>query len=262
MFTAGVLALRLFDGSYAPGGQFHEAIAANLRPALASGAGSPLMGPMVFVLVSMLSTSFIAHYNAPKFYTELEDRSIPKLNKVVQTSFNFCTAAFIFMMGCGFLTFGGASQGLILNNYAEKDVLAKLCRLAIGASIVFGYPLTFVGIRDGVLDLLGKKNPSEKAQTITTLILLTVTSTLAVFLRDVGFVVSFGGALLGSCIIYIFPALIFLKTMAAKIKSGEIVETPAVKREMLLNKGITVLGVVMAIIGASVSVLKTFVLNK
>ncbi len=79
MFTAGVLALRLFDGSYAPGGQFYQAIAANLRPNLASGAGSPLMGPMVFVLVSMLSTSFIAHYNAPKFYTELEDRSIPKV---------------------------------------------------------------------------------------------------------------------------------------------------------------------------------------
>lgn len=38
---------------------------------------------------------------------------------MVQTSFNFCTAAFIFMMSCGFLTFGGASQGLILNNYAE-----------------------------------------------------------------------------------------------------------------------------------------------
>ncbi len=36
------------------------------------------------------------------------------------TSFNFCTAAFIFMMSCGFLTFGGASQGLILNNYAEQ----------------------------------------------------------------------------------------------------------------------------------------------
>lgn len=45
-----------------------QAIAANLRPDLAAGAGSPLVGPMVFVLVSMLSTSFIAHYNAPKFY--------------------------------------------------------------------------------------------------------------------------------------------------------------------------------------------------
>lgn len=156
------------------------------------------------------------------------------------------------------------NQGLILNNYAEQDILAKLCRLAIGASIVFGYPLTFVGIRDGVLNLLGNKNPSDKTQTVTTLILLTIVSTLAVFLRDVGFVVSFGGALLGSCIIYIFPALIFLKTMSKKIAAGEVSkeEMGGVKREMLVNKGITGLGVVMALIGASVSVLKTFILKK
>lgn len=141
-------------------------------------------------------------------------------------------------------------------------MLAKLCRLAIGASIVFGYPLTFVGIRDGVLNLAGVKNPSERAQTLTTLALLTVVSTLAVFLRDVGFVVSFGGALLGSAIIYIFPAIIFIKTMAQKVKSGEILETAAVRNEVALNKGIAGIGVLMAIIGASVSVLKTFILNK
>lgn len=172
-------------------------------------------------------------------------------------------------------------------------MLAKLCRLAIGASIVFGYPLTFVGIRDGVLNLAGVKKvggfesecttrqrprprtstlthvhpstpqqPSERTQTLTTLALLAIVSTLAVFLRDVGFVVSFGGALLGSAIIYIFPAIIFIKTMAQKIKSGEIQETAAVRNEVALNKGIAGIGVLMAIIGASVSVLKTFVLNK
>ncbi len=145
---------------------------------------------------------------------------------------------------------------------ARQDVLAKLCRLAIGASIVFGYPLTFVGIRDGVLGLAGVKKPSERTQTLTTLVLLAMVSTLAVFLRDVGFVVSFGGALLGSAIIYIFPAIIFIKTMAQKIASGELQETAAVRNEVALNKGIAGLGVVMAIIGASVSVLKTFVLNK
>lgn len=106
------------------------------------------------------------------------------------------------------------------------------------------------------------QQPSERTQTLTTLALLTIVSTLAVFLRDVGFVVSFGGALLGSAIIYIFPAIIFIKTMAQKIKSGEIQETAAVRNEVTLNKGIAGLGVVMAIIGASVSVLKTFVLNK
>ena len=41
-------------------------------------------------------------------------------------------------------------------------MLAKLCRLAIGASIVFGYPLTFVGIRDGVLNLAGIKKVGDR----------------------------------------------------------------------------------------------------
>lgn len=103
----------------------------------------------------MLSTSYIAHYNAPKFYTELKDKSIEKLNKVVAYSFSFCMATFITMMSFGFLTFGANSKGLILNNYASNDALAKVCRLAIGASILFGYPLTFVGARDGILSLLG-----------------------------------------------------------------------------------------------------------
>ena len=42
----------------------------------------------------------------------------------------------------------------ILNNYAETDKLAALCRVAIGASIVFGYPLTFITAREGVLTAL------------------------------------------------------------------------------------------------------------
>lgn len=130
-----------------------QAIAASSRGKLVSNA--PLLSPMVFVLVSMLSTAYIAHYNAPKFYSELEGKSMAKLNKVTYTSFAFCAALFVFMMGAGFLTFGANSQGLILNNYAEQDMLAKACRLAIGSSILFGYPLTFVGARDGVLSLLG-----------------------------------------------------------------------------------------------------------
>lgn len=133
----------------------HQAIEASSRGKLLHGA--PLMSPMVFVLVSMLSTAYIAHYNAPKFYAELEDRS--QLGKVTYTSFTFSALLFVLMMGCGFLTFGANSKGLILNNYAEQDLLAKACRLAIGSSILFGYPLTFIGARDGILSLLGVRPP-------------------------------------------------------------------------------------------------------
>lgn len=55
---------------------------------------------------------------------------------------------------------------------------------------------------------------------ITTTVLLGILSVLATILRDVGFVVSFGGALLGSGIIYIFPALIFIKTIQKQKAAG------------------------------------------
>jgi hypothetical protein len=57
----------------------------------------------------------------------------------------------------GFLTFGSASSGLILNNYSTKDSLMGLSRIAVAVSLVFPHPLAFVGLRDGVLDLLKMK---------------------------------------------------------------------------------------------------------
>jgi solute carrier family 38 (sodium-coupled neutral amino acid transporter), member 11 len=88
-------------------------------------------------------------------------------------------------------------------------------------------------------------------------VLLAILSGLAMVLRDVGFVVSFGGALLGSAVIYIFPALIFIKTIRNKIQLGEL-QKGAMRNEVIANHLIAMLGVVLAGIGGTVSVLKTF----
>lgn len=39
------------------------------------------------VLVSMLSTAYEAHFNAPLFYRELKDNTVPRYSKMVSTSF-------------------------------------------------------------------------------------------------------------------------------------------------------------------------------
>jgi len=58
--------------------------------------------------------------------------------------------AFFSIVGAvGFATFGKASQGLILNNYANTDAVMGFSRIAVFVSIVFSYPLAFVGLRDG-----------------------------------------------------------------------------------------------------------------
>ncbi len=37
---------------------------------------SAAVNRLTLILISMLSTSFIAHYNAPKFFNELKDRTV------------------------------------------------------------------------------------------------------------------------------------------------------------------------------------------
>ena len=83
------------------------------------------------------------------------------------------------IMTWGFLTFGAASQGLILNNYATSDPLAFIARLGIGCSIIFSYPINFIGLREGVLGLLGATGESDTTHVVSTVLLLAVACGIA-----------------------------------------------------------------------------------
>ena len=178
LYTALFIWLRCLDGSYAAGGAYHGAIAAAAQPTFAAAtAARPLLNPSIFVLVSMLATTFLAHYNAPKYFNELQkpaDGSSKQaaFNKVCAMAFGLAALLCGSIMAGGYLTFGGASQvtttlspsrpppsnitalplrspsplatsgppqGLILNNYATSDPLAFVARLGISASILFSY---------------------------------------------------------------------------------------------------------------------------
>ena len=262
-FTAAMMLKRFLDGSYLPGGKFFSMIPVENQPLFSSVAPS-LTNPMNFVLLSMLSTAYIAHYNAPKFYSSMPNRTVKKLEKVVTLSYSFITMTFMVVLSIGFLTFGGNAKGLVLNNYSSKDLLIKLCRVAVCGSIVTGYPLNFVGARDGFQQILEDnfkvKKFDERKQNMLSAAILAIVSILAIVLTDLGFVVSFGGAILGSAIIYIFPTILFIKTIKDKVKSGELdlKVNKGLQREVYLNYVILGLGIVFAVIGGGVSILKQF----
>lgn len=155
-------------------------------------------------------------------------------------------------MTAGFWTFGAASQGFILNNYATADGLAFLARLGISASIIFSFPLNFVGLREGTLDLLNlrAKAGRDDVHRIATAALLAVVTSVSLVLKDLGLVVAFGGAILGSALVYIFPALMFLKQ-----KSNDPPSTLG-RAEKVLNVAIALSGVALAGIGGTMTLKK------
>jgi len=76
-------------------------------------------------------------------------------------------------------------------------------------------------------------------------------------ISDVGFVVSFVGGVLGSAIIYIFPALLLLATTKARADAGA--EQPlSTKLERWGCRGMAALGIVLAVLGGATSISAAF----
>mmetsp|Transcript_9105 Transcript_9105/g.12636 ORF Transcript_9105/g.12636 Transcript_9105/m.12636 type:complete len:509 (-) Transcript_9105:336-1862(-) len=252
-YTAIAMAARFLSKAYkAPNGVFLPDIASNLQPSFGSTGAAGVFHPSSFILICMLSTAYMAHFNAPKFYIELKDNTIERYNKVVSSSFAISILIFAVVAALGFLTFGSASSGLILNNYSTKDTLMSFSRIAVAISLVFSYPLAFTGARDGILDLLNiaPKDRTDSLQNKVTLTILSAVTALALKLKDVSFVLSFAGATLGNALIYVYPALMFrkaVKNMGEKATSG-------LKTEVKAALGSACLGVVMGAIGAVMAV--------
>jgi len=255
LFTAIFMVVRLFDGSYAPGGRFFTDLV--LKPSFQQRGGYKIASINSFVLLSMLSTSFVAHYNAPAFYNELKDASMERFNTVIKGGFLASILLFCLIMSVGFLTFGGSSLGFVLNNYSGKDFLATAARLAIGVALITGYPFTFSALRDGIMDILKIKNEERnKVFVPITLTSLSVLTALALVLKDVGFVVSISGAMFGCSVMFIIPAIMNISLIKKQAKNMGKTLTKSNNFEITTNYGMMGTGFVMAVIGVLVSVLK------
>ena len=160
---------------------------------------------------------------------------------------NFCI--FVAIAAAGHRTFGAASQGLILNSFAGADKLANAARALVGVAVACTYPLLFKGVRDGYFDI-AKVSPAnqEKQRTPATIAMVAITVLAGIKITDLGFVVAFGGAILGSAIIYVIPSQIALSAC----KKGKLALGGA---EKLACRSINVMGYVLAVLGGTASVL-------
>lgn len=207
----------------------------------------------------MLSTAYMAHTNAVRFYSELQDATPRRFATVCASGFGAAAVAHALVMVAGYATFGAASQGLILNNFhLSADGLARAARFATGLSILGSHPLLFTSLRDSVLSSLagsplGKAaDASPAVWTALSVALLGAATLLAVVATDVGFVASVSGASLGAVLIFVVPALMQLATMRAA-GGGKAAGAKAAGARAIVG-----FGAVMAVLGTVVTCLETF----
>jgi hypothetical protein len=154
-----------------------------------------------------------------------------------------------FITMVGFLTFGKACDGLVLNNYAGNDILMGFSRIAVAVSLVFSYPLAFTGCRDGFLDLaqVPVENRSAGLLNLVTVVLLGGITYLATLLTDVSFVLAFGGATLGNALTYVFPAMMYRAVVKQQNRKGEGFGVFVAMISAFLGIAVGVIGATMAL---------------
>ena len=213
------------------------------------------LSPQALVLVSILSTGYVAHYNAPRYYFELVDHTTGRFNVVVNASFLFAAITYACISSIGFLTFGKNCSGFILDNYSYRDPLATVSRFGVALSVIFAYPLLFQGGRDGMWGLLGQRSSaSAGSRRFTTVMLLLIVTVLAIWLPDLTFVLSFSGATLSSAIIYIFPPLMF----QALVLNCTCLHTFRTNWEIKESQAVVWIGGFLGLCGAVVTVIRSF----
>jgi hypothetical protein len=118
----GALAWRIVDKSYFAGGKYALSAVAAAKAAKAAALAKKIPSPggnaaKWLVLASLLSYCFVTHYNAPKYFNELEekDRNAPQFLKMVSASYVNGAAIYIGTCALGMVLFGPGSASFALN---------------------------------------------------------------------------------------------------------------------------------------------------
>jgi len=263
LVTCIVMAIRALPGgaysstAAASATNYLQSLPMELRP---SFGVTGIRGPRsILVLSSMIATAFLVHMASPEFYQTLESPTLARFGKLSAIAFGGTALISAFMMCIGFLTFGGASNGLILNNYSVNDAGATLCRLFMGVSLLGSYAFMSNAMKKSFHQIFYKEQEiTDKIQTRTTRLLVGSITALALLIKDAGFVVSVTGAVLGSCLLYMVPSFLFLKSTTRRIDNGSLSSTAMLKIERWWNRVLIGLGVFLALAGAMMSVVNSF----
>jgi len=189
-------------------------------PAYAIASGSIMEG------LGIAAFTFVTHHESLILYQGLSDGRQKNWNNIVHFSMSVACSAILTIAIPGYLTFYGLTSDNILNNYPNDDFLMTVSRVLFGATMMLSFPLEHFVARTVALDLIrcGKEQTAEERESrkerikfiITTLCLVLSSALIAMFVRDLGAVLTLTGGVCASSLAYILPAVMYLRLVKKK----------------------------------------------
>ncbi|KAL6468537.1 hypothetical protein MHYP_G00220610 [Metynnis hypsauchen] len=208
---------------------------------------SPASWTDVFNAMPTICFGFQCHVSSVPVFNSMKKAEIRPWGGVVTLGMIICLFVYTGTGVCGFLSFGSNVSQDVLMSYPSNDVAVAIARAFIIICVVTSYPiLHFCG--RAVLEGLWLRFKGEEVDTdvarerrrrvLQTLVWFCLTLLLALFIPDIGRVISLIGGL-AACFIFVFPGLCLIQ---AKLSEHDV--------HSASWKMLVAYGVVMVTIGA------------
>ncbi|XP_055066654.2 sodium-coupled neutral amino acid transporter 7 [Misgurnus anguillicaudatus] len=201
----------------------------------------------VFNAMPTICFGFQCHVSSVPVFNSMKKPEIRPWWAVVTASMIICLFVYTGTGVCGFLSFGSSVSQDVLMSYPSNDIAVAIARVFIIICVVTSYPiLHFCG--RAVLEGLWLRFKGEQVETdvakerrrriLQTLVWFCLTLILALFIPDIGRVISLIGGL-AACFIFVFPGLCLIQ---AKLSEHDV--------RSASWHGMVAFGIVMVTIGA------------
>jgi len=205
-----------------------------------------------------LCSSFMAHYNAPRFLNEMKNRETEAFQKATIFGFLLSFIPNFIVMLFGFIAMnsygfdeekGEKKSGNIIKIFVDlvgkKDPALLVCTILYFINVIISYPFLFFSIRDTIIALIYPNNDfSQKQRFLITEFIFVGILGIGLTQPKIDVVVRLKGATACPCIAFLFPSLLAIK----------LINKPT-KRERILNYLSLCLGILSIITGSIFTVL-------
>lgn len=181
----------------------------------------------VFNAMPTICFGFQCHVSSVPVFNSMRRKEIRPWGLVVTFSMLICLFVYTGTGVCGFLTFGSSVSQDVLMSYPPDDIAVAIARAFIIVCVVTSYPiLHFCGraVIEGLwLRFQGEQvevcvRRERRRRILQTLVWFIITLVLALFIPDIGRVISLIGGL-AACFIFVFPGLCL---MQAKLSETDV----------------------------------------
>jgi len=188
------------------------------------------INPTMFIGLGILSTAMACQHSAFIVSESLRNKTMAKWSRVTGFSISASAVLCAILGVSGYLGFLDETKGDVLNNFDHDSTIANVARLLLAFTMFFTYPMESFVARHVLVQLLhggdldGRDDPSHsgaegeeaggilcmnRRQTWSFAIYL-MTLIPALFVDDLGPVLSITGSLGGGCIAYLGPGIVYL----------------------------------------------------